>query len=112
MNEFLWEKKNIFQGKLLEDEKKRIKNILFFLKNEFSKKELSEKDYVKIKNIYAGLFEDRDKRFLKEKQILIETKNYLQEKIEDIIHTNNNLFLVKEIECELNEINILLEKYK
>jgi len=52
------------------------------------------------------------KRCLMLEVFIFTKRENLQEKIEDIIHTNNNLFLVKEIECELNDINILLEKYK
>jgi hypothetical protein len=112
MGEFLCKKNNIFQRNYLVDEKKRVDTILEFLKIQYSMNEIKEKDYIKIKNKFEVIFKNKENSEIKQKKILIDTRNYLNLQLQKIIKEKNNSFLLKEIEIELKEINNILKNIK
>ena len=112
MNKFLCQKNNIIQRKILNNEKNRVNKIIEFLKNEYLNQKIKENDYKIIKKKYENLFKNREETLLKQKKTLIETRNYLIYQIQEIIKSKTNFFLLNEIRKEINEINIILEKYK
>lgn len=109
MNEYISKKKNIFQRKLLEIEKKRIDDIIIFLHNLKDENKLKDKDFKNIKKKYENIFRNKLEKKENEKKILIETKNYLELQINEIMKNNKSNFLLEELAYEIDKINEVLK---
>ena len=109
INEYISKKKNIFQRKLLEIEKKRIDGIIIFLHNLKDENKLKNKDFKNIKKKYENIFRNKLEKKENEKKILIETKNYLELQINEIMKNNKSTFLLEELAYEIGKINEVLK---
>lgn len=112
MNEFFSEKKNINNIILIKKEKERAKKIINEIEKLHKNDEILKKDYVFLMRKYLKTMNFEKKKEKSEKIILEETKKYLLNEIEKLRFSNENNFILKEMECELSNIDeILREKF-
>jgi len=94
---------NLFNKKLLNEEKKKINNIIDFIEN----LKTNKNSYIKILNNYKNILEKEKIMRFENIKILNQTEEYLKKNINKMIFEKKNKFLIKELELELKKIIVL-----
>jgi len=107
MSNFICENINLFNKKLLNNEKEKINIIIEFIKNLKKNEKINNNDYIKILNKYENILKDEDMKRCNNLQILNKTEEYLKGEINKMIMEEKNNFLITELELELERISLI-----
>lgn len=98
---------NLFNKKLLNEEKIKINNIIEFIEKLKENDNLNKNDYMKILDKYENILKKEEIMRFDNIQVLNQTEEYLKEQINKMIFEKKKNFLIKELELELKKIKLL-----
>lgn len=107
MSNFICENINLFNKKLLNNEKERINRIIEFIENLKECEKINKNDYIRILDKYNNIFKKEEIKRYNNVQIFNKTEEYLKDQINKMIMEEKNNFLITELELELERISLV-----
>ena len=107
MINFICENINLFNKKLLNNEKERINRIIEFIENLKECEKINKNDYIRILDKYNNIFKKEEIKRYNNVQIFNKTEEYLKDQINKMIMEEKNNFLITELELELERISLV-----